>query len=110
MSIRQLPRRQSLSSPQPTWEIARLYPPQGSWGEQDYFEFCDSREPHPILELANGRLEILPMPTEPHQFIMQFFFKWLEAFVLADSLGAVVLSGLKVRVKKGAKPKFRGPD
>jgi Uma2 family endonuclease len=109
MSLKQLPHRQTASQ-EPTWEIAQLYPHQGGWSEEDYFEFCDAREPHPILELAAGRLEILPMPTEPHQFIMQFFFKWLEAFVTDHSLGKVVISGMKVRLKKGANPKYRGPD
>src|SRR5437879_9709886 len=53
---------------EPTWEIALLFPAQGTWTEDDYFALDGSYEGFPLVELSNGRLEALPMPTQTHQF------------------------------------------
>jgi Uma2 family endonuclease len=86
-----------------TWEIARLFPAQGDWTEEDYFAL-DSNH---FVEYSDGHLEFLPMPTIFHQLILQFIFKRLEAFVIANALGTVVVSGYKVRLRAR---KFRELD
>jgi Uma2 family endonuclease len=91
------------SDPEPTWEIARLFPPQGEWNEDEYFALNTNQ----LIEYSDGRLEFLPMPTIFHQLIMKFIFLQLDAFVTAGKLGLVVPAGYKVCVQSG---KYREPD
>jgi Uma2 family endonuclease len=91
------------SEPELTWEIARLFPAQGDWSEEEYLEL-DSNH---FVEYSDGYLEFLPMPTIFHQLILQFLFKKLEAFVIENELGIVVVSGYKVRLRAR---KYREPD
>jgi Uma2 family endonuclease len=86
-----------------TWEIARLFPPQGMWTEEEFFALPDNRH----IEFSDGRLEFLPMPTIYHQLIMQFLYEELNAFVQARRLGIVVITGYKVRVRRR---KYCEPD
>ena len=87
----------------PTWEIAQFFPRQGDWTEDDYFALDDNRR----IELSNGCLEILPMPTVPHQAILAYLFTALQSFVHARKLGKVLFTGLVVRLWEG---KLREPD
>ena len=91
------------SEPELTWEIARLFPAQGDWSEEEYLEL-DSNH---FVEYSDGYLEFLPMPTVFHQLILQFLFKKLEAFVIENELGIVIISGYKVRLRAR---KYREPD
>jgi Uma2 family endonuclease len=91
----------------PTWEIAYLFPAQGSWTEADYWALEGLYEGVPRVELANGHLDVLPMPTELHQFIMVFLFDALRSFVAAHAPGVVFPSGMQVRLKKDL---YRDPD
>src|ERR1700722_10613409 len=91
------------TEPELTWEIARLFPAQGDWSEEEYFELDNNHR----VEYSDGFLEFLPMPTIFHQLMLQFVFKTLGAFVEARELGIVVISGYKVRLRAG---KFREPD
>jgi Uma2 family endonuclease len=86
----------------PTWAVARLFPEQGRWTESDYFHLQSSYEGFPRIELSDGRLEVLPMPTELHQLILSFLNDVLKAFVSAHAPGMVLFSGVHVRVRKGA--------
>lgn len=95
---------------EPTWEIAHLFPAQGTWTEYDYFGLDSVYEGFPLVELSNGRLEVLPMPTQTHQFIVAFFFELLKAFTAVHAPGAVLFAAMKVRLKKGARPSYREPD
>ncbi|MGD0093585.1 MAG: Uma2 family endonuclease [Planctomycetota bacterium] len=88
---------------QPAWEIAELFPVQGDWSEEEYLDLDTNR----LVELTDGFIEVLPMPTVPHQFIVAFLFKALDAFVSARMAGKVLMSGLRVRLRSG---KFREPD
>jgi Uma2 family endonuclease len=94
-------RRQS--EPELTWEIARLFPAQGDWSEEEYFAL-DSNH---FVEYSDGYLEFLPMPTIFHQLILQFLYKHLDAYVVERELGIVIVSGYKVRLRAG---KYREPD
>jgi Uma2 family endonuclease len=86
-----------------TWEIARLFPAQGMWTEEEFFALPDNHR----IEFADGRLDFLPTPTIYHQLIMLFLYQELDAFVKAKRSGIVVISGYKVRVRRR---KYREPD
>ena len=51
---------------EPTWELALLFPFQGEWTESAYLALDTNR----LIELSDGCLEFLPMPTVLHQLIM----------------------------------------
>jgi Uma2 family endonuclease len=95
---------------EPAWEIAYLFPRQGDWTEDDYLSLDRICDGPPWVELSNGRVEVLPMPTRTHQFILIFFFELLKAFTAVHAPGIVLLSGMRVRLQKGARAKFRDPD
>jgi Uma2 family endonuclease len=95
-----------LSSPgEPTWEIALLYPRQGEWTEAEYLAL-DART-NLLIELSDGCLEFLPMPSVYHQRVVEFLFMVLRAFVITRNLGEVKLAPLPVRLWAG---KIREPD
>lgn len=98
------------SGPRPTWEIAHLFPPQGAWTEQDYLALEDHYGTHLRVELADGHLEILPMPTELHQLVIAFLWKCLGRFVDEHASGVVLFSGIRVRLRNSKSARFREPD
>lgn len=89
--------------PEPAWEIARLYPDQGSWEESDYL----SLDTNHLVEFSDGYVEVLPMPTQSHQLIVQFLSSELRLFASARKLGRVLFAPLRVRLRKG---RYREPD
>src|ERR1700722_13526704 len=91
------------TEPELTWEIARLFPAQGEWSEEEYFALDNNHR----VEYSDGFLEFLPMPTIFHQLILQFLYESLKSFVTAGELGIVVISGYKVRLRAR---KYREPD
>ena len=103
MLVARAERSRPITRGRPTWEIVQFFPKQGEWTEDDFFALEDNRR----LELSDGCLEILPMPTEPHQAIMLFLYSALQAFVSARKLGKVMIAGLPLRLWVG---KLREPD
>jgi Uma2 family endonuclease len=91
------------AEPEPAWDVARLFPPQGMWSEEEYLAL----ETNHLVEFSDGFIEVLPMPTVIHQLITAYLFKLLDAFVESNRLGRVLFAPLKVRLRKG---KFREPD
>jgi Uma2 family endonuclease len=93
-----------LSRPgEPTWEVAQFFPRQGDWTEADYLALESSR----FVELANGCLEVLPMPTYLHHLIVKFIFVQLETFLGTHPVGTVVFAPLPVRLGERW---YREPD
>src|SRR4051812_41893077 len=88
---------------EPTWDVAYLFPPQGQWTEDEYFAL----ETNHLVELSNGRLDVLIMPTTWHQLLILFLYKRLDTFVVARDLGTVAVAALPVRLWTG---KIREPD
>lgn len=88
---------------EPTWEVVSLYPAQGEWTEADYFGLKTNR----LVELSDGCLEFLPMPTLAHQLIVAYLHSLLAGFVAAKNLGLAVFAPLPVRLRPG---KIREPD
>ena len=77
---------------------------QGLWTEAQYLRLTDHvRRP---LEFTDGRLEVLPMPTDRHQVILRFLFLALFPFV-RDRGGTALFAPMRLRIREG---KFREPD
>jgi Uma2 family endonuclease len=91
------------SGPELTWAVAQLFPLQGQWTEEDYLALHTNH----LVELSDGVLEVLPMPTESHQSIVAYLYGALLAFVAPRRLGKVLFAPLRVRLWQG---KIREPD
>ena len=87
----------------PTHEIVDLFPAQGDWTEEEYLALDTNR----LVELSDGKLEVLPMPSDFHQLIVMRLAAALFAFVTAQRLGQVRFAPLRIRLGAG---KFREPD
>lgn len=87
----------------PTREVAKLFPYQGDWSEDEYLALPDNR----IVELSEGRLVVPDLPSDPHQYAIGELFASLRTFVRAGDLGQVRMAPLPVRLWEG---KFREPD
>ncbi len=87
------------------WEVATLFPAQGEWSEDDYLRLTEGTNRR--IELTDGRLEFLPMPTEIHESLVRFLFFALHAFVENQKLGQVYWTGIRLRIRPR---KFRLPD
>jgi Uma2 family endonuclease len=89
--------------PQPTWEIAYLFPTQGNWSEEEYLALNAQQ----LVEFSHGFLEILPIPTTSHQLQLMYLYGLLLSFSTSHDLGTVLVAPLRVRLWRG---KFREPD
>lgn len=88
---------------EPAWAIATLFPDQGRWSVEEYLAFSAER---PLVELANRQVEVLPVPTDRHQRILDALFVLLLAFV-RERGGIVRTAGIRLQV---ASDVFRQPD
>jgi Uma2 family endonuclease len=88
---------------EPAWDIAQLFPAQGEWTEEDYLELETNR----LIEFSHGHVEVLPMPSVPHQLIVRMLFRVLENFVMEHNLGEVLFAPISVQLWPG---KYREPD
>ena len=79
-------------------------PLQGLWTQAQYLRLTDHARL--LIEFTDGRLEVLPMPTDRHQAISQCLFLALLSFVGARG-GMVRFAPLRLRIREG---KFREPD
>jgi len=91
------------TAPEPAWDVARLFPPQGFWSEEEYLSLPTNH----LVEFSDGRIEVLPMPNPPHQLIVRFLYDVLSAFARAHALGQVLFAPFPVRLWPG---KYREPD
>jgi Uma2 family endonuclease len=91
------------SEGEPVWDIARLFPEQGAWSEEEYLALETNR----LVEFSHGTIDVLPMPTEAHQAIVAFMFEALLLFARPKGLGKVVFAPFRVRLWPG---KVREPD
>lgn len=88
---------------EPTWEIASLFPLQGEWTEEEYLALDTNH----FVELSDGCLEFLTLPTIYHQWVLQFLLKALHSYEQVHPPGMVVPGPLPERLWPG---KFREPD
>lgn len=97
------PRHHASREGEPTWEIAHLYPTQGNWTEAEYLALDTNH----LVELSDGYLELLPMPTVLHQLVVDFLHERLKAYLQTHEGGTVLFAPLPVKLSPG---KFREPD
>ncbi len=88
---------------EPTWEIAFLYPTQGNWTEEDYLAL----DTNWLVELSDGFLEVLPMPTPYHQLLVDRLHGLVQQHVESRDLGRAFFAPLPIRLWPR---KFRDPD
>jgi Uma2 family endonuclease len=91
---------------QPAWDVALGFPLQGDWTEDDYLAL-EANFGNRMVELANGRLEVLPMPSLKHQRIARWMANQMDAFIMPRKLGEVATAPLPVRLFRG---QIREPD
>ena len=96
--------RHTDTEPEFSVQIAELLPAQGDWSEEDYLWLTDST--NRLIEFTNGRIEVLPMPTDYHQAISAYLYMALLTFITPIG-GKIFYAPLRVRVKAR---KFREPD
>ncbi len=90
---------------EPAWEVALLFPPQGTWSEDDYLWLTDHTK-H-LVEFTDGHIEVLPMPTDAHQRMVLLLYRALYGFLAARDLGIVLVAPLRLRLPTG---RYREPD
>src|SRR5207248_4484441 len=84
--------------------VLELLPQQGDWSEGDYLWLTDHS--NRLIELTDGYLEVLPMPTDQHQGILVFFTRLLLAYL--DPRGGVLrFAPLRLRLRERT---YREPD
>ena len=84
--------------------VLDVLPPQGRWHDDEYLWLSDHSSQ--LIELTDGHLELLPMPTDEHQSILAFLYELFAAFVHGRG-GKVLFAPLRLRVADGT---FREPD
>jgi Uma2 family endonuclease len=87
-----------------TREVAELFPAQGEWTEEAYLGLPDTNR---LVELAEGKLEMIDMPTDAHQRVVGQLFFLLKLWLQDHRLGYVRVAPLRVRLWPG---RFREPD
>lgn len=88
---------------EPVWELANLFPNQGTWTEEDYLALDTGR----LIEYSKGYLEFPPMPTMSHQDIVSFLHDLLRIFVTKHQLGKVYFAPVPVKL---GRQEYREPD
>lgn len=77
---------------------------QGIWSAEQYLRLTDHT--NRLIEYTDGQIEVLPMPTENHQAILEWLFLALRAY-LQQHGGKVRFAPLRLLIQDG---KFREPD
>jgi len=88
---------------EPTWDVAKLFPDQGTWSPEEYLELNANR----LVEFSHGILEVLPMPSQTHQLMVLYLYQLLLNFSETRRLGMTLVAPLPVQLWPG---KFREPD
>lgn len=101
-----VPRQSMITASQEELEALVLdaAPRQGQWSEEDYLWL--SERVSVLIELTDGSIEVLPMPTDRHQSILLFLYRLFFAAVELAG-GKVLIAPLRLRIRSG---KYREPD
>lgn len=84
--------------------LREVLPSQGAWSDEEYLWLTDRC--NRLIELTDGHVQELPMPTFTHQAVLAFLYRLFHAYI--ESRGGVVMfSALRMRIREG---KFREPD
>jgi Uma2 family endonuclease len=82
-----------------------LSPEQGQWNEAGFFALGQTT--NRLLELSNGYLDVLTLPTKSHQQIVFFICTLFVAFLKIGNRGKALVAPYPVRLWEG---KIREPD
>lgn len=107
MSIVSAPFTQQTYSPaaQTEQELAYELMSEPVWSEEAYLTFSEAfNRP---LELSDGRLVILPMPSLTHQRILRQFVHHAQAWLAENKRGEILFAPHPIRLWPG---KYREPD
>lgn len=88
---------------EPAWDVARLFPPQGGWSEDEYLSLPGNH----LIEFDHGRIEVLGMPSELHQRLVAFLYRALVELASTSGLGTVLFAPFPIKLWEG---KIREPD
>lgn len=84
--------------------LLRVLPEQGQWSDEDYLWLTDHT--NQLIEVTDGYLEVLPVPTDHHQTLLLFLYGLILEWVRRAG-GKVLLAPLRLRIRER---KFREPD
>ncbi len=84
--------------------VLATLPAQGAWQEAEYLWLTD-RSNH-LVEFTDGYVEVLPMPTEKHQAILQFLFLSFLPHIQRRG-GKIFVAPLRLRLREHV---YREPD
>ena len=84
-------------------QIAELLPRNGAWSAEDYLWL--SARTNRLIEFAEGFIEVLPMPTDKHQAIVEFLFLLLYDYASRTD-GKARFAPLRLRIAEG---RYREP-
>ena len=84
--------------------LCDVLPPQGAWSDREYLWLTDHT--NRLIELADGNVGELPMPTDTHQAVLLFLYLLFRDY-LKPRGGVARVAALRMRVREGV---FREPD
>jgi Uma2 family endonuclease len=84
--------------------LLRVLPDQGHWSDDDYLWLTDHT--NQLIEITDGFLEVLPVPTDEHQTLLLFLYEIIQSWVRGVG-GKVLIAPFRLRVRER---KFREPD
>jgi Uma2 family endonuclease len=93
-----------MTSPAAGAGLMELFPAPGEWTEADYYPLSEQGR---LIELSDGTIEVIELPTDFHQLILLRLTIALHAVISAGRLGQVRFAPLPVRLWAG---KIREPD
>ena len=84
--------------------LCDVLPSQGNWSDDAYLWLTDHG--NRLIELTDGRVEELSIPTDTHQVVLLYLYDLFRAW-LKPRGGVVMVATLRIRIREG---KFREPD
>ncbi len=88
---------------EPAWDVAKIFPAQGTWAEEDYLLLPGNR----LVEYSHGIVEVVSMPSPAHQMIVLLLYRLLYRHVKRIKAGSVLVAPTRVKLWAG---KYREPD
>src|SRR5438477_6244753 len=107
MSIVSAPFRPEAYSPmaQTEQELAYELLSEPAWSEEAYLVFSEAfNRP---MELSDGRLILLPLPSLTHQRVLKRFVSFAEKWLTEGNRGEIIFAPRPIRLWSG---KYREPD
>jgi len=84
--------------------LLRVLPEQGQWSDEDYLWLTDHT--NQLIEVTDGFLEVLPVPTDRHQTLLLYLYDIVRMWTQEEG-GKVLVAPLRLRIRER---KFREPD